>query len=75
MDKKISYIKTDKNLILNETCIRWVKKIDECLEVCAKSNGCFTTYYTDTHRVCKDISYDSYIKLNSHFEKVKNSND
>ena len=25
------YIKTDDNTILNEKCIRWVKKISECL--------------------------------------------
>jgi hypothetical protein len=74
MNKEISYIKTDKNVILNEACIRWVKKIDECLEVCAKSNGCYYSTYIDTHRICKDISYDSYIKLNKHFDKVKNSN-
>ena len=70
MDKEISYIKTDKNVILNEACIRWVKKIDECLEVCVKSNGCYLTYI-DTHRICKDISYKDYTKLNKHFDKVK----
>lgn len=69
MDEKIVYIKTDNNVILNENCIKWVKKIDECLEICAKNNGCSILVNTDTHKVCKNISYDSYIKLNKHFDK------
>lgn len=69
MDEKTVYIKTDVNVILNEKCIKWVKKIDECLEICVKNNGCSILANTDTHKVCKNISYDSYIKLNKHFTK------
>ena len=29
--KEISYLKADDNKIINEKCIRWVKKIDQCL--------------------------------------------
>ena len=72
MDEKIVYIKMDNNVILNENCIKWVRKIDECLMICARNNGCSNI---DTHKVCKNISYDSYIKLNKHFDKVKNYND
>ena len=28
-----SYLKTDHGIILNEKCIRWVKKMNECLHV------------------------------------------
>jgi len=38
---KKSYIKVDNNKVINENCIRWIKKIDECLEVCIKLNGCY----------------------------------
>jgi len=40
-NNKTSYIKTDNNTIINETCITWVKKMNDCLEICAKSSGCY----------------------------------
>ena len=46
----ITFIKVDNNKILNEQCIKWVRKIDECLDICTKGNGC---YIGDTHKVCK----------------------
>ena len=61
-----SYIKTDNNKIINEKCIRWVKKIDECLEVCIKSNGC--ALYAQTHTICKINNQDGYNKLNKLFD-------
>ncbi len=63
----ISYIKTDDQIIFNEATIRWVKKVQECLEVCTKSTGC-DRGGGDTHKVCKLNSPDSYKKLNAHFE-------
>ena len=59
------FIKTDENKIINQKCIKWVKKIGNCLEVCTKSNGC--TVGKDTHRVCKFYTPDSYNKLNAVF--------
>jgi hypothetical protein len=63
----ISYIKTDENRILNETTIRWVKKMGECLEVCNKSSGC-NIKTGGTHKICRLNSRDSYEKLNKFFE-------
>jgi hypothetical protein len=60
------YIKTDNNRIINEKCIRWVQKIDECLEICTKSDGC--SYGVDTHKLCKINNPDSYEKINKHFK-------
>ena len=59
-----SYIKTDNNTLLNEKCIKWIKKVNECMEVCMKGNGC---YIGDTHSICKKTSIDSYNQLNKHF--------
>jgi hypothetical protein len=61
-----AYIKTDENKIINRQCIRWIKKMDECFEICTKNNGC--TVKKDTHRVCKYNSPDGYDKLNMLFE-------
>lgn len=58
------YIKVDGNKVINEKCIKWIKKMDECLSVCTKSNGC---YMRDTHTICKINNEDSYNKLNKHF--------
>jgi predicted nucleic acid-binding Zn ribbon protein len=63
--KTVHYIKTDESRIINETCIKWVKKIDECLEVCMKGNGC---YIGDTHKICKMNNPKSYELLIKYFE-------
>ena len=64
----VSYLKVDNNRIINEKCIVWVKKMNDCLEVCMKTTGCDIQYGGDTHRICKVNSIDSYQKLNKNFE-------
>jgi hypothetical protein len=61
------YIKTDDNKIINENHIRWVKKLNDCLEVCTKSTGC-NIECKETHKICKSNNLNSYNKLNKHFE-------
>lgn len=60
-----SYIKADGNRIINEAAIKWAEKMDECLSVCTKSIGCSPD---NMHKICKISNYDSYVKLNKHFE-------
>jgi hypothetical protein len=62
-----TYIKTDNNRIINERCITWIQKMNDCLEVCVKTDGC-SIRGGDTHRICKFNNPDSYNKLNKHFE-------
>jgi hypothetical protein len=66
-NNKALFIKTDDNKIINEKYIRWIKKINECLEVCTKSNGCYG-FREDTHKICKLNSPFSYNKLNENFK-------
>jgi hypothetical protein len=61
-----TYLKTDDNKIINETHIRWVKKMSECLEVCTKSNG--RNNFSKTHKICKSNNPHSYQKLNYFFD-------
>lgn len=61
----MNYIKVDNNKIINENQIRWVKKINECLEICTKSNGCSDLF--STHTLCKSKNKEDYLKLNTHF--------
>ena len=61
-----SFIKADDNKIINENCIRWVQKINDCLEVCTKSSGC-NRKNNDTHKICKINNPESYAKLNPFF--------
>jgi hypothetical protein len=65
--KTNTYIKTDDNKIMNETCITWVHKIDECMEICIKQNGCILG--DDIHKVCKLNNLNSYNKLNKIFNE------
>jgi hypothetical protein len=62
-----TYIKTDDNKIINERQIRWVKKMNDCMEVCIAANGCRVSI--NTHTICKQNSPESYNKLFQHFEK------
>ena len=61
------YIKADDNKVINANAILWIKKMDECLEVCSKTTGC--ELKKDTHRICKFHTLDSYNKLNALFDK------
>ena len=63
---KLLFIKTDDNKIINVNLIRWVQKIDECLAVCSKFDGCTTN--VNTHSICKAKNLDSYNRLNKYFE-------
>ena len=67
MENNQTYIKTDNNKIINEKCIKWIYKMDECLKVCTKSLGCHIKS-GDTHKICKSKNLDSYNKLIKHFE-------
>jgi hypothetical protein len=56
--------------VINESKIRWLRKIDECIEICTKSNGCGgTPIKYDTHVVCRINKPTNYDKLhNLYFE-------
>ena len=66
MENKTVYLKTDNNTFINEKCIRWVKEMSDCLEVCIKIPGCDNK---NTHKICKVNNPDSYNKLNEHLNK------
>lgn len=63
----VSYIRADNNKVINEQCIRWIQKMDECLAVCTKPIGC-NIKNGDTHSICKLNNPDSYNKLNALFK-------
>ena len=60
------FIKADNNIIINMKCIRWVKKMDECLRICSKMDGC--SGKDDTQSICKINNEGSYRRLNRYFE-------
>lgn len=65
-----TFIKTDDNVVVNMDCIRWIKKLDDCLYICAKSNGCPSldnTKGSGKHEICKAKNAQNYNKLNKLF--------
>ncbi len=66
-NKTTTFLKTDNNIIINEAAEKWVKKMNECMNVCIKSEGC-TSFMNHTHSICKKYNPDSYEKLNKHFD-------
>lgn len=64
---KTTFIKADNNIIINEKYIRWVKKMDDCFEVCSKPLGCALNS-GDTHKICKINNPNSFNILNKFFQ-------
>ena len=61
------YIQTDSDKLINEACIKWIRKIDGCLEICTKSNGC-NIHAKDRHVICKNNTPESYHYLHDNFK-------
>jgi hypothetical protein len=59
------FVKTSDTTLINLQHIRWVKKIDRCLEICNKMDGC--TAGRDTHPVCQYNNPEVYAWLNKYF--------
>lgn len=57
-----NYLKTDENKVVNRKFIRWFEKMNECFNVCVKSDGCYLN--GSTHKICKMNSPESYDVLN-----------
>lgn len=68
MENKISFLKTDNNTIINEQSIKWIKKMNDCLQICTKNQGCNVIDWIDTHRICKNNSPDTFNKYNEYFK-------
>lgn len=63
------FVKTDDDIFLNQRQILWVKAMNDCLEVCMKSDGCTIDKWSkNTHSICKKVNPDNYNKLACHWE-------
>jgi len=60
------FVKASDNTIISLKHIRWVKKLDRCLEICSKIDGCIIG--RDTHQVCQYNNPDMYAWLGQHFQ-------
>lgn len=61
------FIKADDNTVINTRSIKWIKKMNECLEVCTKSIGCIKGS-EETHKICQYKTSNSYNELNKLFK-------
>lgn len=58
------FVKTDGDKIVSVKHIQWIKKMDECMELCTTSKMCFTRGpFKNTHSVCKSVNPRSYKQL------------
>lgn len=68
--ERIPYIKADDDVIINEKHIRWVKKINDCMEICSKQSGCsLNNNGKETHKVCKINNLESFLRLDKKFNR------
>jgi hypothetical protein len=68
----ISFIKMDNNIAVNKMYIRWIRKVNDCIEVCSKQTGCDMTKQniinsTDTLKICRVNNPENFDKLNQIF--------
>ena len=63
-----TYILADGDRLINEKAIRWVKRMDQCLKVCTRTDGCSALDET-SHTICKINNPDSFERLNNEFFK------
>jgi hypothetical protein len=60
--KPENYIKVDGDKLIREDKIRWIAKtMNDCLEICMKSDGCVVS--VGTHKICKANNPESYGKV------------
>jgi hypothetical protein len=58
------FIQVKPDLLINQNHITWIKRIDECMHICIKVDGC--TLDT-THKVCKSANPTGYDKIQTLF--------
>jgi len=61
-----NFIKVDGDRILNVNFIRWIKKTDECFNICSRMDGCYSSdksIFINTHSVCKSTNSESHHKI------------
>jgi hypothetical protein len=61
-----NFIQAD-NTMINTKNIHWIRRINDCLEICTRTDGCILG--RQTHRLCKN-NKDEFDKLNKLFKKI-----
>ena len=61
-----TYIKVTNDKLINQQSITWIRRIEECIYICAKSDGC--DLEKSTHKIDNPSGYNRVNKLFSSFE-------
>jgi hypothetical protein len=69
------FIVADDDTIISRKSIIWIKRIEECMYICTKSNGCNSSNLNDTHKVCRINNPTSYNTINNQFLANNKNND
>jgi len=64
-----NFLSIDDNILINERCVRWVKKMDECIYVCDKLYGCNDV--NGTYKICKETNPRNYEVWSQKFQERK----
>lgn len=52
------FFKVGDDTIIHYNYIQWIKKYEDCFEICGKPGGCIK--YLQTSKVCKNTNPDGY---------------
>ena len=65
MDNKPTFIISDSGIAINPNFIRWIKQVDNCMEICTRFDGCMVG--TNTIQVCENVNKINFDKIHSDF--------
>ena len=58
------FIQVKPDILINQNYITWIQRIDECMHICTKVDGC--TLNT-AHKVCNSVNPTGYEKIHMLF--------
>lgn len=60
-----SYIKVTNDKLINQQSITWIRRIEECMYICTRTDGC--DLEKTSHKICKFDNPSGYNRVNRLF--------
>lgn len=63
------YIKVSNDKLINQNAITWIRRIEECMYICTRSDGC--DLVKSTHKICKFDNPTGYNRVDNLFSSFE----
>ena len=61
----LPYIKVTNDKLINQNAITWIRRIEECMHICTRTDGCDVE--KTSHKICKYDNPTGYNRVNTLF--------